>query len=124
LISNRSACSAAKFVEKWRMAAVSCSFVIVGRLYDDPAVGRPSVEVRVSVTAVESGTVCGVVAGGAAAMEAGGDCDEELMVAGGSKVSGTKLVGLRILPGTPLAYKDEQLHEGDRGGGAGAPWLT
>jgi hypothetical protein len=31
------------------MAAVSCSFVIVGRLYDDPVVGRPSVEVRACV---------------------------------------------------------------------------
>jgi hypothetical protein len=41
------------------MAAVSCSFVIVGRLYDDPVVGRPSVEVRASVAAVEGGTVAG-----------------------------------------------------------------
>jgi hypothetical protein len=103
LISDRLACSAAKFVEKWRMAAVSYSFVIVGRLYDDPTVGRPSVEVRASVAAVEGGAVCGVVDGGAAAMEAGGDCDEELMVAGGSKVSGTKLVGLWILPGISLS---------------------
>jgi hypothetical protein len=109
-------------VKKWRMAAVSCSFVIVGRLYDNPTVRRPSMEVRVSVAAVEGGAVSGVVAGGATAMEAGGDCDEELMVAGGSKGSGTKLVGLRILPG--IAYKDEQLREGDGGGGAGAPWLT
>jgi hypothetical protein len=92
LISDRSACSAAKFVEKWRMADVSCSFVIVGRLYDDPAVGRPSVEVRASVATLEGGAVCGVVAGGAVAMEAGG-----------SKVSSTKLVGLRILPGISLS---------------------
>jgi hypothetical protein len=82
---------------------VSCSFVIVGRLYDDQAVGRPNVEVRASVAAVEGGAVCGVVAGGAAAMKAGGDCEEELMVAGGSKGSGTKLVGLRILPGISLS---------------------
>jgi hypothetical protein len=76
----------------------------VGRLYDDePAVGRPSVEVRASVAVVEGGVVCGVVAGGVAAMEAGGDCDEELMVAGGSKGSGTKLVGLLILPGISLS---------------------
>jgi hypothetical protein len=103
LISDRSACSAAKFVEKWRMAVVSCSFVIVGRLYDDPAVGRPSVEVRASVAVVEGAAVCGVVAGGAATMEADEDCDEELMVARGTKVSGTKLVGLRILPGISLS---------------------
>jgi hypothetical protein len=36
-------------------------------------------------------------------MEAGGDCDEELMVVGGLKASGTKLVGLWILPGISLS---------------------
>jgi hypothetical protein len=57
LISDRSSYSAAKFVEKWRMAVVSYSFVIVGRLYDDPALGRPNKEVRASVAAMGGGTV-------------------------------------------------------------------
>jgi hypothetical protein len=71
LISDRSSYSAAKFVEKWRLAVVSYSFVIMGRLYDDPALGRPNKEVRASVAAMGGGTVCDVLAGGAMAMEAG-----------------------------------------------------
>jgi hypothetical protein len=72
--------------------------------------GRPRDVVRASVAAVEAGASgCVETRGGAAAaVVAGrpaaraGAGGEELMVAGGSEVSDTKLIGFLILPGVSL----------------------
>ena len=81
-----SECMAAKLLEKWRRDAVSCSLVMVGRVVDTP------------VEEVARGSDGGGAEEGGGETEADGAGGGELMVAGGSEVSGTKLVDLRILP--------------------------
>ena len=53
------ACMTPRLLEKWRRYAVSCSFVIVGRLVEIPAVELTST-MEVGIVVVDaSGSVCG-----------------------------------------------------------------
>jgi hypothetical protein len=75
------ACMAPRLFEKWRRDAASCSFIIVGRFMEIPAVELAST-VEVGSAAVDaSGSVRDWEVGGRVTDCASG---EELMVVGGS----------------------------------------